>query len=33
MMENPVMTERGRHGPVVSRPILGGLHHAYGRAA
>jgi transposase InsO family protein len=33
MMENPVMTERGRHGLVVGRPILGGLHHACAPAA
>jgi hypothetical protein len=27
MMENPVMRERSRTGPVVSWQILGGLHH------
>jgi transposase InsO family protein len=31
--ESPVPREVIRDGPVVSRPILGGLHHAYARAA
>jgi len=33
MMQSPIKTERSRNGRVVSRPILGGLHHAYARAA
>lgn len=31
--ESPVPREVIRDGPIVSRPILGGLHHAYARAA
>jgi transposase InsO family protein len=33
MMENPVMSQRSQHGPVVCRRILSGLHHVYARAA
>lgn len=33
-LETPLPTEVGnRDGPVVSRPVLGGLHHVYARAA
>lgn len=31
--QSPVPREVVRDGPIVSRPILGGLHHAYARAA
>jgi transposase InsO family protein len=31
--QSPVPREVVRNGPIVSRPILGGLHHAYARAA
>jgi putative transposase len=32
-LRSPVPSESRRHGPVVSTPMLGGLHHAYARAA
>ena len=32
-LQTPVPREPKSHGVVVTRPILGGLHHAYGRAA
>ena len=32
-LESPVPREVIREGPIVSRPILGGLHHTYARAA
>jgi putative transposase len=31
--ETPVPTNETRNGAVVSRPVLGGLHHVYARAA
>lgn len=32
-LEAPVPADETRNGPVVSRPVLGGLHHVYARAA
>jgi putative transposase len=32
-LETPVPTRRPAEGPVRSRPVLGGLHHVYERAA
>ena len=32
-LESPLPSRVQTHGRVVSRPILGGLHHAYARAA
>jgi transposase InsO family protein len=32
-LETPVPALRAVEGPVRSRPVLGGLHHVYGRAA
>jgi transposase InsO family protein len=32
-LRSPVPSESRRHGPVVSTPVLSGLHHAYARAA
>jgi len=32
-MESPEPTSRLRAGPIHVRPVLGGLHHAYERAA
>jgi transposase InsO family protein len=32
-LRSPVSSESRGHGPVVSTPVLGGLHHAYARAA
>jgi hypothetical protein len=32
-MESPVPTARAPTGLIRSRPVLGGLHHCYGRAA
>ena len=32
-LETPVPLQRAVEGPVRSRPVLGGLHHVYERAA
>jgi len=32
-LTSPVPFQPSAYGPVTSRPVLGGLHHAYGRAA
>ena len=32
-LETPVPAVRSSSGPIRARPVLGGLHHAYGRAA
>jgi transposase InsO family protein len=32
-LEAPAPVDETRNGPVVSRPVLGGLHHVYARAA
>ncbi len=32
-LESPVRRDARTEGPVISRPVLGNLHHVYGRAA
>jgi len=32
-LQSPVPVEAQSHGHVISHPVLGGLHHAYARAA
>jgi hypothetical protein len=32
-LTSPIASQPSAGGPVTSRPVLGGLHHVYGRAA